>query len=197
MVSDMRASGKTTCRTALERKNLKTDQSMTVCSRMVRNGDKEPISGQMNPFTSVTGLITILKVRESTGGLMVESTKANGKRINSTEKVSTLGLMVGCITETMRMTRSMDSAPTPGPMEKHTRDSGKTASSTAKLNLQIPRAVQNLASGKMERESSGWTPRVASEIYQVTPEKASSKPSKSSMESKIKWDRDKLNQLND
>lgn len=155
MARDMKDSGKMTIKTDLEKKSLKMDPSMTVCSRMERNGDKELTNGLMKVFISEIGLITTSREKENTGGQTAECTRVNGKKINFMEEEYILGQMVECTMVTMKMIRNMDKVHTHGLMENPMKDNGLMANNMEKLDLQIQKEEARWASGKMERELNG------------------------------------------
>jgi len=50
------------------------EQHMKVCLKVVKNGEKVSINGQMGQCMKEIGLIIILKGKEHINGLMVDST---------------------------------------------------------------------------------------------------------------------------
>ena len=93
----------------------------------------------------------------STDGQMVEFTKVNGRKISSTAKVFTLGLMGENMRVTMKMTKSMDSVLILGPMENPMRVNGQTESSTEKPDSLTLKEEAKWASGRTVKESNGST----------------------------------------
>lgn len=145
-----RVSGETICKMAQEKKNWRTDQNMTECLRMEKNGVKEHISGQMTPSTPETGWTITSKGRANTDGPMEEVTLDNGKRTSCMERASTLGLTDVNMRASTKMIRNMALDRTTGPMARHTRGSGSTENNTERPDSQIQKERANLASGKME-----------------------------------------------
>lgn len=71
---------------------------------------------------------------------MVDDSRVLGDRTNCMVRVFTLGPMAVAMKASIVMTRSMGSESTHGPMANNTRDSGSTASSTAKASSPTTRA---------------------------------------------------------
>lgn len=100
--------GKMICRMVLAKKNLKMGLNTMECFKTEKNGVMAHINGLMNRSILGTGWITILKVKVNIGGLMVEFTKVNGKKINCTAKGYTRGLMEENTKENMKMIKNTD-----------------------------------------------------------------------------------------
>lgn len=79
---------------------------------------------------------------------MVESTKVNGKKTNSTAKESTLGRMAESTKESTKTIRSTVSVHIHGPTEKHTKVCGPMENSMERLDSPTPRVGQSWVFGK-------------------------------------------------
>ena len=140
---NMKVSGKTICKTAQVKKNLKMAANMMECLKTVKNGDKVLINGLTVQSTSVIGLIITSKETESIHGQMEEYIKALGKKTNSTVKEFTTGQTADDTTENMSMIRNMDSEHITGQTEKLMKVIGSMVSSMEKPNLPILKEEAN------------------------------------------------------
>lgn len=105
-----------------------------------RNTVWAPTAGPMVQVTKASGAETRLKDSVFLNGRTVGVLKEAGREISFMVVVSILGQMVEATMASISKTRSRDSGYTSGLMEKNTRATGTTASSTARASLQTNKA---------------------------------------------------------
>ena len=106
-------------------------------------------NGPMATLTQGSGPKTPCTASVLTNGKMDVSTRAIGRKTSCTAKVCTPGLMDENTTETMRMIRKTELAPSTGPMVASIKAAGATENNTVRLySLRLTRRAAR-ASGRM------------------------------------------------
>lgn len=121
-------------------KCLKTVLTIAGSSGTGRNTVWAPTAGPMAQVTKGSGAETRLKDSGFLNGLTVGVSKEAGREISFTVVESTPGQMVEATMASISKTKSRASGYTSGPMEKNTRATGTTASSTVRASLQTSKA---------------------------------------------------------
>ena len=147
MVNDMKATGWTTCRKAMELKCWRTGPFTKVDLNAAKNTAKAHLNGLMALDIKANGQATILKALAFISGQMVADTKENGKEINCTAEEPIRGRTVDPIPASILTIRRRARAPMCGPTAKNTKATGLTESSTAKAYLPMQEAKAEKASG--------------------------------------------------
>jgi len=137
MVKNMKDSGSKICRMVLEKKSSKMAPNTKACSRMERNGVKEPTSGPIIQFILEIGLTIISKAKVNINGQMVGSIRESGKRTSFMAKDYTPGQTVENMKENILTTKSTDMEPIIGQTAKFMKVNGKMESNMEKLNSPI------------------------------------------------------------
>ena len=96
--------------------------------------DRVPIDGAMEVNTQGNGWIALLRVKARMSGLMEESLKEAGNKINCMVEVFTLGLMEGNMMGSMQKIKRVDLEHITGQMEGYTKDTGWMVNNMVKEN---------------------------------------------------------------
>jgi hypothetical protein len=133
-------------------------------TKMEKSMVSENIDGQINRLTRASGTKIKLKAKAFTDGWMAASMTGTGRKTTCMVMEFTPGLMGAGTRAPITWTRSTGMESITGQMAAFTRDTGLTASSTAKASIHQLKENRGQAPGKKVSGSSGTTKRHESYI---------------------------------